>query len=125
MCLCVRFCVLCLVRDNAGDSARLTPDAWGTLALCILLDLIGAPGGDLDDLAWAPFSAFLLLRLFGSDVMAGLQFTKEALPFTDVIPVATLSWLLKYGFPGSELSRTLGISAADDDDKNEWTGPPK
>jgi hypothetical protein len=40
--------------------------------------------------AWAPVSALLLKTILGSNVIAVLDFVKEALPFTDLIPLATL-----------------------------------
>ena len=95
--------------------------------LCLLIDLIGnttffVAGGELDDLVWAPLSAFALLRLFRSDFIAGIQFSKEILPLTDILPVASLAWLLRFGFPGSALGRAVGLGVEDDDD--EWLTSP-
>lgn len=46
--------------------------------------------GRVHSVAWAPVSALLLKTILGSNVIAVLDFVKEALPFTDLIPLATL-----------------------------------
>jgi hypothetical protein len=46
--------------------------------------------GEVEDVIWAPLSSLALVYLFGSTSVAGLDFLKEILPFTDVLPVATL-----------------------------------
>ena len=47
--------------------------------------------------------------MFGSNVITTIDFAKEILPFTDFIPVATLSWVLKFVYPESPLTNLLGI----------------
>lgn len=109
-------------RERAGTGA-FGPKDWLLLAACLALDIAGdatfvLPGGDLDDLIWAPASSFALRSLFGSDALAFFNLGKELLPFTDVLPVATLAWLLRYGFPDSAVSRALGVvPPADTDSK--------
>ena len=91
-------------------------EAWGKLIICIGIDFLGdasyvIPGiGELEDVAWAPLSAFLLSKLFNNNVLTSFEFVKEILPGTDVIPVATLSWFLEYVFPESFLSNSLKLN---------------
>lgn len=107
--------------SNAVDNTNLRdlnipPDAWFKLLVCIVIDLIGdssfaIPGvGELEDVAWAPISAFSLRALFGSNAIAGLDFIKEALPFTDIVPIATITWLLTYVLPENPVGEALGIN---------------
>jgi hypothetical protein len=90
-------------------------EAWAKLAACILIDFVGdtsfaLPGiGELEDVAWAPASSFFIKSLLGSNTVAGIDFIKEALPGTDFIPVATLSWALTYLFPGNPIAQALGL----------------
>jgi len=87
-----------------------------SLYLCIFIDLIGdssylLPGvGENEDLIWAPISALLLSAALGSAQVGTLDFVKEALPFTDALPVATLAWVLKNVYPESGPAKLLGLS---------------
>jgi hypothetical protein len=74
------------------------------LALCIILDVIGYLSfsipfiGEFSDVIWAPLSAIIYFKLFGGrmGVIGGaFSFLEEILPFTDIIPTFTISWLLK------------------------------
>jgi hypothetical protein len=76
-----------------------------SLALCILIDIVGYSSfgvpllGEFFDLAWAPISAFLFYRMFGGKmgvVGGGVSFLEEILPFTDFIPTFTIAWVMKY-----------------------------
>lgn len=97
----------------------LGPGAFVTLLLSLGIDLAGdssfvLPGfGEFEDIAWAPVSAILLKAMFGSNAIAGLDFVKEALPFTDVVPVATLAWASKNLFPESSISNALGLAPSE------------
>ena len=91
----------------------ISSSAW--IKFCIMIDLVGdssflLPGvGELEDIGWAPISAFILSKFFGSNVIATLEFGKEILPGTDIIPVATLAWLLENVFVDSPLTGVLGL----------------
>ena len=101
-------------RETSRD-ARLSERDFSLLTLCIGLDVLGGSSlifGEGADLLWAPVSALSLRSLFRSDSLAALNFVKEILPFTDVVPVASLAWLLEYAFPDSAASRALGLGAA-------------
>jgi len=80
----------------------------GKLLASILIDLIGdgsllVPGlGDASDFLWAPVSALLVRLLYGSNVLAAVNLLEELLPFTDVIPTATIAFLLEFFFRKAE-----------------------
>jgi len=82
---------------NSGAQMHRT----SKLLLSLLIDFIGVITfslpvlGELADLLWAPISAYLVLRLYGSWGVCFLAFFEEALPFTDVIPTATLAWFIE------------------------------
>ena len=80
---------------------------FGKLITSLVLDFIGSTSyllpvvGEAFDLGWAPIYAILLGAMF-DDVMPSLKyigFMEEILPFTDVIPSATLGWTKEFG-PG-------------------------
>ena len=98
----------------ASSGAQLTERDFVLLVLCFGLDLVGGSSfvtGEFADAVWAPVSAIALNALFGSASLAFLNFFKEALPFTDVLPVATLGWLLAYAYPDSTAARVLGLDS--------------
>jgi hypothetical protein len=77
------------------------------LILGIVFDLIGMlsyliPGiAETLDIVWAPISGFLLVAMYKgyTGKVAGIiGFLEEILPFTDVIPTFTLTWIYQYIF---------------------------
>jgi hypothetical protein len=47
--------------------------------------------GELTDVIYAPIAATILRSLYGgSNILFGLEFAEEILPFTDILPLATL-----------------------------------
>lgn len=75
------------------------------LLLGILFDAIGLlsftiPGiGEFGDVVWAPLAGFLMTKMYEGRVgkVAGvLTFVEEILPFTDVVPSFTLTWIYTY-----------------------------
>jgi hypothetical protein len=85
----------------------LPQDIIGKLITSLLLDFVGSASyllpvvGEGFDLVWAPIYCILLGALY-DDVMPNLKyigFFEEILPFTDVIPTATLGWTKEFG-PG-------------------------
>lgn len=58
------------------------------------------PGiGEFGDVVWAPLAGFLMTRMYEGRVgkVAGvLTFVEEILPFTDVVPSFTLTWIYTY-----------------------------
>jgi hypothetical protein len=71
------------------------PD-FGKLLLCIAIDVIGSSSelvpfvGEVTDLVWAPIAGLALRSLYGSNILFALEFAEEILPFTDILPLATL-----------------------------------
>mmetsp|Transcript_93036 Transcript_93036/g.199531 ORF Transcript_93036/g.199531 Transcript_93036/m.199531 type:complete len:163 (+) Transcript_93036:72-560(+) len=91
---------------RASHGATDSPRAWvmfaGTFLISLALDGVGAlsftlPGiGEFADVVWAPISALAVGYLTDSRSWASLNFVEEALPFTDIIPTATLAWAWKH-----------------------------
>ena len=86
------------------------------LLLCIVIDIIGSSNeaiplvGELVDIIYAPIAALLLRQLFnGSNIVALLEFTEEILPFTDILPLATICWVVESFFCEGNLARILRI----------------
>lgn len=109
-----------IVREanQSNDVNTIPPEAFFKLALCVAIDLLGdssflIPGvGELEDLAWAPMSAYAMKFMFGSNALAGLDFVKEILPATDIVPLATVAWIFTYVTPKNPISDALGLRKA-------------
>lgn len=78
---------------------------YKNLILGIIFDLIGMisyiiPGvTETIDIVWAPISGLLLASMYKGKVgkIAGvISFIEEAIPFTDIIPTFTLTWVYTY-----------------------------
>ncbi|MEO7266032.1 MAG: hypothetical protein ABIW38_14040 [Ferruginibacter sp.] len=74
------------------------------LIFCLLMDLIGCASfaipfiGEFSDVIWAPLSAIIFYKTFGGrmGIFGGaFSFLEELLPFTDIIPSFTISWLIR------------------------------
>ncbi len=74
------------------------------LIFCIIMDLIGYASfsipfiGEFSDVIWAPLSAMIFYKTFGGrmGIFGGtFSFLEELLPFTDIIPTFTISWLMR------------------------------
>lgn len=81
------------------------PRPLPSLAVCIVMDLIGYASfavpvlGELLDLAWAPLSALIYMKLFGfkKGFIGGVfNFVEELLPGLDIIPTFTITWFIQY-----------------------------
>jgi hypothetical protein len=100
------------------------------LLICLGIDLGGdasfiLPGvGEAEDVLWAPVSALLVRRVFASNLLAIVDFAKEALPFTDVLPLATLAWVLYYVLPESSAARALGLGVAEPASRSDASDAP-
>ena len=75
------------------------------LLLGLLFDAIGMasyiiPGlAEYIDVVWAPLAGFLMTKMYKGRVgrVAGiLTFVEEIIPFTDVIPSFTITWIYTY-----------------------------
>jgi hypothetical protein len=94
------------------------PDRVVKLALCIVIDLLGSLSevipvlGEVLDLLWAPIAAYTLRSLYaGSNVIFIIEFMEEILPFSDLIPFATICWIIETYFDDSELAKALQIGS--------------
>lgn len=78
---------------------------WERLVVSLVLDAIGSSSyllpilGELTDLAWAPMFAVMVAAMYSetSPYMHYVGLVEELLPFTDIIPTATLAWLRENG----------------------------
>jgi hypothetical protein len=78
---------------------------WSKLMFCLLLDLIGSSSylipvvGEGFDLAWAPMQTILIMAMYDSIApnLKYLSFVEEILPFTDIVPSATIGWAVEFG----------------------------
>eukprot|EP01036_Dinobryon_divergens_P023803 gene23803-32192_t len=111
--------------NRVASISAISLSAWAKLLICIGIDLVSdssflLPGvGEAEDVAWAPLSAFLLKNLFDSNTVGGIEFAKEILPFTDIIPVATTVWLLENVFSDTRLAKILGVSRKEGEDERQ------
>mmetsp|Transcript_25784 Transcript_25784/g.44015 ORF Transcript_25784/g.44015 Transcript_25784/m.44015 type:complete len:278 (+) Transcript_25784:73-906(+) len=86
------------------------------LFLCVCIDIIGSANeviplvGELVDVVYAPVAALLLRQLFsGSNIVFLLEFAEEILPFTDILPLATICWVVESFFGDGRLAQALKI----------------
>lgn len=73
------------------------------LAFSLILDAIGFI--PFIDLVWAPFSGYLMTKLYKGEKgkIAGIfAFIEEIIPGTDFIPTFTIMWLYTYVFSNSD-----------------------
>ena len=57
--------------------------------------------GEFSDVIWAPIAAFIMTRMYKGRVgrvASILTFVEEIIPFTDVIPSFTITWIYTYYF---------------------------
>ena len=110
-------------QNSQGATRGITWDQWLKLLLCVLIDAVGdssflIPGvGEVEDIAWAPISAFLMRKIFQSDIVGNIEFVKEILPFTDAIPLASSLWVLETLLPDNGLNKLLGLKKDRKEDK--------
>jgi hypothetical protein len=93
------------------DLEVTSDDRTRKLLLGLLLDGIGMISfsipliGEFSDVVWAPIAALVMARMYKGRVgkVAGvLTFLEEILPFTDIIPSFTLTWIYTYYFQKSD-----------------------
>jgi len=98
-------------------SHQISIDAnYGKLLVCLAIDFFGVASeaipvlGELADVVYAPVAATLLRSIYGgSNVLFGLEFAEEILPLTDVIPLATIAWVVETYFANSDLAKILSV----------------
>mmetsp|Transcript_54306 Transcript_54306/g.128589 ORF Transcript_54306/g.128589 Transcript_54306/m.128589 type:complete len:124 (-) Transcript_54306:73-444(-) len=100
--------------SGVGDKViELSRDKWYKLVFSILIDIIGIMTylipllAELMDVFWAPLSALLIFQMYGSSLLTGVALIEELLPFTDIVPTATIGWLCQYTILGAWLGIDL------------------
>jgi len=99
-----------------ADQKPIAPD-FSKLLVCLAIDVLGTSSeivpvlGEFTDIIYAPIAASLLRSLYGSNVIFALEFAEEILPFTDIIPLATLCWVVDTFFADSDVARTLQLGS--------------
>ncbi|CAB9500306.1 expressed unknown protein [Seminavis robusta] len=84
----------------------VVPDnMYGRLVLSVVIDIIGCSSyllpfmGEASDVIWAPIQTLLIMAMYETTTpkLKYLSFAEEMLPFTDVIPSATIGWAAQFG----------------------------
>ena len=87
---------------NKVATKGLSATAIQQLILGIVFDAVGMLSfsipflGEFSDVIWAPLSGLILARMYKGTVgkVGGfISFAEELLPFTDIIPTFTLTWI--------------------------------
>jgi len=97
--------------------AVLPRGIWGKLVASLVMDGIGSSSyllplvGELSDVAWAPVQTVLIIAMYDSTSpkLKYVSFVEEILPLTDIVPAATLGWLIEFGVPF--VSQHLGLDS--------------
>mmetsp|Transcript_67373 Transcript_67373/g.166407 ORF Transcript_67373/g.166407 Transcript_67373/m.166407 type:complete len:132 (+) Transcript_67373:42-437(+) len=91
----------------------LSRDKWWKLALSIMIDIMGFMSyflpvlGEFGDVFWAPISSLLIFQMYGNPLLSGIALLEEGLPFTDILPTATIGWLCEFTVLGVWLGLNL------------------
>lgn len=101
---------------TGAPSAQQYDADYGKLLVCLAIDFFGVASeavpvlGEFADIAYAPAAAALLRSIYGgSNVLFGLEFAEEILPLTDIIPLATIAWVVETYFANSDIAKLLGV----------------
>ena len=111
----------------AAERAAVEQEKLNKLVLSVLIDLVGMTTylvpvvGEAGDVAWAPISAYLIYQLYGNGVISGLAFAEELLPGLDIIPTATIAWVLE----NTELGQSLSGNAPAQSEPPPSPPPPE
>ncbi|GKY99156.1 hypothetical protein MPSEU_000871100 [Mayamaea pseudoterrestris] len=98
----VRPSPLQVTRDLIVPSSK-----WSKLVLSVAIDGLGNASyliplvGEVSDVVWAPLQTLLIMAMYDatSPNLKYVSFFEELLPFTDILPSATIGWFLQYGVP--------------------------
>lgn len=82
----------------------LPTSMWGKLAVSLFIDLVGSSSyllpliGEGLDIAWAPIQTVLIMALYDTVTpnLKYVSFIEEILPFTDIVPTATIGFLCEF-----------------------------
>mmetsp|Transcript_5606 Transcript_5606/g.8614 ORF Transcript_5606/g.8614 Transcript_5606/m.8614 type:complete len:282 (-) Transcript_5606:1512-2357(-) len=103
-----------LLDQTKTRTVNISPD-FNKLLLCLVIDTIGTSSelvpilGEITDVAWAPIAGFALKSLYSSNVLFALEFAEEILPFTDILPLATICWIIDTFYYDSDIAKALGL----------------
>ena len=125
-------------RQQTGDDVAMrrkkpvSTGLWIELLLCILIDSTGDaslfyPAGEFIDLGYAFLSALLVELLFDWPRLALVALWEELLPLTDLLPTATIGWLLVVVMglrPAKRITPSLLRGPADTNILAAGTRPP-
>lgn len=109
-------------RSSGRGLFGMVISKWPKLGVSILIDIAGVasyffPGlGELTDILEAPAAAVIMQKLYGSSLFTSVILIEELLPFTDLIPTATIAWLLEY----TPLDRILPFLPLLGKKREEW-----
>lgn len=119
-----------LSSSNPNRQQQVSPD-YGKLLICLIIDIVGSSSelipllGEATDFITAPISATVLQKLYGgSRIIFFLEFAEEILPFTDIIPFATLCWVVDTYYPESDVAGVLqlGIFSSNNNNNSSSSG---
>lgn len=98
-------------RSLGAQLSEVPTLQWFKLFLCIVIDIVGNSGYLLPSLDFflASFEGIALKFLFGGNVLAVLGFIEELIPFSEILPTATVAWVLQTLAPDNVVTRLLGI----------------
>lgn len=82
----------------------LPEEMWAKLVVSLLIDLVGSSSyllpivGEGLDVAWAPMQTVLIMAMYDptSPNLKYVSFVEEVLPFTDIVPTATIGWACEF-----------------------------
>lgn len=105
---------------NLKDFKAYNAERDRNLILGIVFDAVGMMSfsipfiGEFADVIWAPVSGMLMMWMYKGTTgkLAGvLSMAEEILPFADIIPSFTLTWLYKYKFQKQpELDKSVAVT---------------
>lgn len=100
---------------TASPSVTIGRPDIAKLLVCIAIDLVGDSSelipfvGEVTDFVWAPIAGLILRSLYGSNIVFALEVAEEILPFTDILPLATICWVIDTFFVDSSLAQLLQL----------------
>lgn len=104
------------LQDPLRRASTSIPPDFSKLLLCMAIDVIGTSSelipfvGEITDVVYAPVAAWMLRSIFGSNnVLFLLEFAEEILPFTDILPLATICWVVDTYYRDSNLAKFLQL----------------
>jgi hypothetical protein len=84
-----------IVRSILPGPTRI----WSRLVVSIIIDIVGVVSHIGLDWVWAPIQTILIMALYETTIPSAkyVSFVEEILPFTDIVPTATIAWFIQHG----------------------------